>query len=176
MKLPLQITGRNFSLTDVIKQEINEKAEKLDTFYSEIMRCRVIVETPHRSQHDGVLYNVHIDITVPGGEIVIKREPHEDLYAAIRSSFDTAYRRLEEFAGQQRGDVKRHENSPYARVSVLFPDKGYGFLTTSDGREIYFHKNSVLSRKFSHLQVGTEVRFVEEEGEKGPQASTVSVI
>jgi cold shock CspA family protein len=49
----------------------------------------------------------------------------------------------------------------------------YGFLTSDDGREIYFHKNSVLGRAFPPLHVGTAVRFVEEAGEKGPQASTV---
>jgi ribosomal subunit interface protein len=176
MKIPLQITARNFDLTDVIRNEIYEKAEKLDNFYGGIMRCRVIVETPHRRQRDGVLYNVRIDMTVPGSELMIKREPHEDLYAAIRNSFDAAYRRLEEFARQRRGDVKRHEESAYARVSALFPDKGYGFLTTPEGREIYFHKNSVLNRKFNRLKVGTEVRFIEEVGEKGPQASTVSLV
>jgi cold shock CspA family protein len=57
----------------------------------------------------------------------------------------------------------------------LFPERGYGFLTTSDGREVYFHQNSVLGNKFKDLKIGTEVRFVEEPGDKGPQASTVRV-
>ncbi|MCK4467404.1 MAG: cold shock domain-containing protein, partial [Desulfobacterales bacterium] len=52
---------------------------------------------------------------------------------------------------------------------------GYGFLTTPDGREFYFHKNSVLDDKFKVLKVGMKVRFVEELGEKGAQASTVKV-
>jgi len=175
MRLPLQITARNFTLSDTLKAEIYEKAEKLDNLYSGIMRCKVVVETPHRRQRDGVLYSVSVDITVPGAELIIKREPHEDLYAAIRNSFDAAYRKLEDFVRQQRGDVKRHEEAALARVGILFPDKGYGFLTTPDGREIYFHKHSVLNHKFDRLKVGTEVRFVEEQGEKGPQASTVSV-
>jgi cold shock CspA family protein len=45
-----------------------------------------------------------------------------------------------------------------------------------DGREIYFHKNSVLDDKFKTLEVGTEVRFAESNGDKGPQASTVVVL
>jgi cold shock CspA family protein len=49
----------------------------------------------------------------------------------------------------------------------------YGFLQTADGREIYFHKNSVLQPGFDRLEVGTEVYYAEEAGEKGPQASTV---
>ena len=64
---------------------------------------------------------------------------------------------------------------PRAIVSALFPEKGYGFLTTPDGREFYFHKNSVLHDKFKNLKIGMKVRFVEELGEKGAQASTVKV-
>jgi cold shock CspA family protein len=61
-------------------------------------------------------------------------------------------------------------------VSKLFPDEGYGFLETPDGREVYFHRNSVLGADFDRLSIGTEVRFAEEEGEKGLQASTVTVV
>jgi cold shock CspA family protein len=42
--------------------------------------------------------------------------------------------------------------------------------------EIYFHRNSVLDADFDKLKIGTEVRFVEEAGDKGPQASTVKVV
>jgi cold shock CspA family protein len=42
------------------------------------------------------------------------------------------------------------------------------FIETADGREVYFHCNSVLDDAFEHLTVGSEVRFVEEMGEKGP--------
>ena len=48
--------------------------------------------------------------------------------------------------------------------------------TTLDGREVFFHRNSVLDDGFRHLDIGTEVRFVEELGEKGPQASTVKLV
>jgi cold shock CspA family protein len=61
-------------------------------------------------------------------------------------------------------------------VSKLFPDEGYGFIGTPDGREVYFHRDSVLHGGFDHLRIGTEVAFVEEEGKKGPQASTVKPV
>ena len=175
MKIPLQITARNFDLTETIEDAIREKARKLDLFYDQIMRCRVLVEAPHRHHHKGVLFNTRIDITVPGGEIVIKREPHEDLYVSIGDAFRAAKRQIEDYTRQQRGDVKHHEETARALVSTLFPEKGYGFLTTADGREFYFHKNSVLGDKFKDLKIGMKVRFVEESGEKGPQASTVKV-
>jgi len=176
MKIPLQITSRNFELSDAIEEAIRAKAEKLDQFYDQISRCKVTVEVPHRHRHKGILYDVRIDITVPGGEIVVKREPHEDVYVSIRDTFDAARRQLKTRAEVRRGAVKFHEETPRGRVSAIFPEKGYGFLSTWDGREIYFHRNSVLGDKFDGLKVGTEVHFVEEHGDKGPQASTLRVM
>lgn len=176
MDLPLQITARDIELTDTIKTEIAERAEKLDKFYDRIMRCKVMVECPKRHQNDGKLYNLRIVIKVPGAELTVKRELNKDLYVAIRDAFDAARRKLEDFAREQRGVVKHHEEPPRGRISALFTEKGYGFLTTPDGYEVYFHKNSVLNKDFEKLKVGTEVRFAEEQGEKGPQASTVTVL
>ncbi len=176
MEIPLQITGRNLEVTESIESEIRQKAEKLDKFYDRIMRCRVVVESPHRHHHKGKLYNVRIYMTLPGAELIIKREPHEDLYVSIRDSFNAARRKLEDYARRQRGDVKHHEEIPHARISSLFPEKGYGFIVTPENREIYFHEHSILNRDFKHLKVGMAVRFAEEKGEKGPQASTVTVI
>jgi ribosomal subunit interface protein len=176
MNIPIQITVRDFELPEAARTAIQEKVEKLDTFYEKIMSCRVVVETPHRRQQKGVLYNVRIDMGIPGADLVVKREPHEDLYVAIREAFDAARRQLQDHAHRQRGEVKFHEEVPRARVSVVFPEAGYGFLETPDGREFYFHQNSVLNNKFKALKPGMEVRFVEGQGEKGPQASTVELV
>jgi ribosomal subunit interface protein len=112
MKLPLQITARNVSLSEAAEAAIREKAAKLDTFYDRIMSCRVVVEAPHRHQHQGALYNVRIDITVPGSELVVKKEPHEDLYVSIRDAFDAARRQIQDYAHKQRGETKLHETPP----------------------------------------------------------------
>jgi ribosomal subunit interface protein len=175
MKHPLQITVRNMSLSEAAKAAIQEKAAKLEAVDNQIIGCRVLVEVPHKHQHQGILYNVRIDVTIPGAEIVIKREENEDVYVAIRDAFNAARRRLRDRRRQQQIDavVPREEPQPHARVSRLFPIEGYGFLETPDGRDIYFHRNSVLHEAFDHLELGETVRYVEEEGEKGPQASTV---
>ncbi len=173
MKLPLQITARHMSLSEAAETTIREKVAKLDTFCERIMGCRVLVEAPHRSQNQGSMYNVRIDITVPGSEMVVKREPHEDLYVAIRDAFDAARRQLQAYTRKQRGEVKIHEETPIARVARLFPEEGYGFLETPDGREIYFHENSVSNGGFRHIAPGAAVRYSEEVGEQGPQASVV---
>ncbi|ALP53085.1 RNA polymerase subunit sigma-54 [Candidatus Tenderia electrophaga] len=111
MKLPLQITSRNVSLSETAEQAIHEKAAKLDQFYDRIMGCRVLVEAPHRHQHQGNQYNVRLDITVPGAEIVIKREENEDLYVAIRDAFEAAQRKVKEFSSKQKA-MKGAERIP----------------------------------------------------------------
>ncbi len=111
MKLPLQITSRNVSLSENAEQSIREKAAKLDQFYDHIMSCRVLVESPHRHQQRGNHYNVRLDITVPGSEIVIKREENEDLYLAIRDAFDAAQRKVKEHSAKLK-DVKGAEGIP----------------------------------------------------------------
>jgi cold shock CspA family protein len=78
---------------------------------------------------------------------------------AIRDAVDAARRRLEGYARRQRGAVKAHEGLPRGRVSKLFPEEGYGFLDTPDGREIYCHRHSVLHPGFDRLDIGMEVRF-----------------
>lgn len=110
MKLPLQITTRNVSLSEAAETAIRDKAAKLETFHDNITACRVLVEVPHRHKQQGMSYNVSIDITVPGNEIIVKREPNEDLYVAIRDSFDAARRQLQEISARRRGDVKTHVN------------------------------------------------------------------
>lgn len=176
MEIPLQITTRDIDLTDSIKTEITEKAEKLNIFYNRITRCRVVIESPKRHQHEGKLYSIHIYITIPGAEIMVKRELDKDIYVAIRDAFHDARRKLEEFVRKQRGDVKFHEEATHAVIKSLFQDKDYGFITTADGQDVYFHANSVTNEDFKKLKVGMKVRFVEEAGEKGPQASTVTVL
>ena len=176
MQLPIQVTLRDISPSEPVEGYIRERAAKLDAFYDKIMGCRVVVEAPVRHHRKGGPFKVRIDLTVPGDELVVNRQSDEDLYVAIREAFDAMRRRLEDYARRQRGSVKAHEAPPHARVSKLFPEEGYGFLETPDGSEIYFHRNSVLAPGFDRLEVGAEVRFVEELGEQGPQASTVTVV
>jgi len=164
--------------SEAIEKNIREKAAKLDDFYEKIIGCRVLVEAPHRHHRKGKLYHVRIDLTLPGSEIVINREPsrhasHKDLYVAIRDAFTAARRKIQDFTRRRRGVMKIHEPLPQGRVAKIFSDKGFGFLDATDGREIYFHSNSVLEPGFARLEIGTEVTFAEEQGVNGPQASTV---
>jgi ribosomal subunit interface protein len=178
VEYPVQITFHGLEATDAIKRAVEERAEKLDRFYDKIESCRVVVDSPHKHQQKGRLYQVKVHLVVPGEELVVSREssehaPHEDLYLAINDGFKEMTRRLEDYVRRRRRLVKTHETPAIGRVVRLFPERGYGFIATADGREIYFHRNAVLDDGFDKLAEGAEVRFAEESGDKGPQASTV---
>lgn len=179
MQVPLDIAFHDIPPSEAVREAIREKAQKLETYFNRITSCRVVVESPHRHQRKGRLYRVRIDLTVPGSEIVVGRDrhdrhAHEDVYMAIRDAFDAARRQLEDYVRRTRHEIKRHESSwSQGRVTKLFSEEGYGFITAPDGLEIYFHKNSVLDQGFDHLQIDSMVRYVQELGEKGPQASSV---
>lgn len=178
MQIPLEVSFRNVAPSAAIEAAIREKAAKLEEFYDRITSARVVVETPHRRHRQGKLFHVRIDLRVPNREIVVSREPaehhaFEDVYVAIRDAFDAAKRQLEDHVREATGRTKAHETMPHGRVARLDVEKGFGFIETPDGREVYFHRNSVVGADFARLSAGDEVRFAEEAGEQGPQASTV---
>lgn len=181
MQIPLQISFRNMTSSEAVAARIRERAEEIERFCDRITSCRVVVEAPHRHQHQGRIYHVRVDITVPGEEVVVKRDPsahhaHEDVYVAIRDAFDAARRQLEDHVRRRfHGERKSHEAPSTGRVVRLFPWEGYGFLAAEQEGDVYFDRRSVLNGGFDRLTVGDEVRFVSHpgEGEKGPQASTV---
>ena len=180
MQIPLQITFRHMEHSDALDAKIREKVQKLEQFAKHIMSCRVTVDLEHKHHQQGKLYGVKIDITLPETVIIADRHPdkhhaHEDVYVALRDAFDASRRQLEDYVRIQRGKVKEHKIMPHGRIKELFPSTDYGWIETSDGREIYFHRNSVIDEDFDNLAAGDKVHFNEEMGEEGPQASTVHV-
>jgi ribosomal subunit interface protein len=109
MKLPLEIVFRNVSRTDEIEERIRNKAGKLDRFFDRITGCRVVVEAPHKSHQKGNNYHVRIELTVPGGELVVNRDPqtpaHEDLNIALRDAFQAAQRQLQAYSEKRNAST-----------------------------------------------------------------------
>lgn len=174
MEIPLQIRAQNVVLSPAEEQMIREAALKLETFAPRTVSCRVAIEMPKREGRSGCRYRVHVNLGVPGGEIIVRHRTDELLQSAVQKAFKAAGRRLQDYVRQQRGDIKLPQRPAHAIVTRLFPWEGYGFLTSEDGREIYFDRRSVLNEAFGRLEEGAEVRYVEEPGEQGPQASMVA--
>ncbi len=197
--IPTTVTFRGLAHSDALEADVREQVARLEQFYGGIVGCRVLIEVPHRHQRGGRHFHVRIEVTVPGGSpIIVSHEPslHGSLKdneeaehhrsaeidsvqrhrrVAVHQAFDTARRQLQDFAREHRGAVKMHEAPAHGRVSEISKVDGYGFIQEGE-RRIYFSRASVLDGDFNALAVGTPVVFVEEMGEKGPQASTVRVI
>jgi cold shock CspA family protein/ribosome-associated translation inhibitor RaiA len=181
VRLPLQITFRHMEPSPALETRIRELAARLDKFSSEIMHCHVIVEGPPKHPQQGGLFQVRIDLTVPEKEIAISRthpihHSHEDAYIALRDAFRAARRQLEDYERERQAPAKTRVGPPHGRVSELHPEADFGRIATDDGRVVYFHRNSVKDGSFEQLSVGTDVRFTEEPGDQGPQASTVHIL
>jgi cold shock CspA family protein/ribosome-associated translation inhibitor RaiA len=197
MQLTLTITFRGIDPSATLEAEICTRIGKLETYYRPIMGCHVLVELAERHHETGNRYHARIDLTVPGEEIVVaheaslhataqdvdaekatKEEPDPErkhARVAVHEAFDIARRRLQDYARRQRGTVKTAARQPRGRVVQLFPIDEYGYIEAEDGHEVHFQKSSVLKNAFHRLTVGSMVSFVEEPGEKGPQASTVKL-
>jgi len=181
MQIPVQVTFRDMPVSDEIELACRKEAEKLERYHPRITGCHVVVAQPHRHHRKGNLFQVRVEVVLPGGEVAVNREPPEHrqgavIELAIREAFDTVRRRIEDVLRRRRGAVKVHETPAHGRIARTFPLEGYGFLTTAEGRELYFHRNSVLGDAFERLEVGDEVAYHEESGENGPQASSVSPV
>ena len=178
MQTPLQISFHGMEPSPAIEARIREKAAKLEHFSDRIVGCRVVVEAPHHHHRRGNLYNVRIDLSMPGKDVYVGHSgrlnhAHEDVNVAIRDAFNAATRQVEDHTRRMRGAVKAHDAPAHGKISQLLDD--YGFVVMPDGQEVYFHKNSVVDTDFYKLEIGHEVRLViaEGEGAKGSQASAI---
>lgn len=199
MLLTPTITFRGIEPSSALEAEIRARIHRLERYYRSITGCRVLVELVQRHHEFGNRYHVRIDLTVPGEEIVVAHEAslhataqdvemprttkedepdpaRKHASVAVREAFDIARRRLQDYGRRQRGVVKRPTRQSRGRVVQLAPIDEYGYIEAEDGREVYFQRSSVLKGAFGRLTVGSAVSFVEEPGEKGPQASTVKLL
>lgn len=183
MQTPLEMSFKNMSRSEAIEKRTQAMVDGLEQLYGGITSCHVFVAAPHRHHRTGRHYDVRIEVRVPGAELAVNNEPgdvnaHEDINVAIRDSFRAMERQLEKWKDRAQGRVKTHEAALHGRVAELDREGGYGQIAATDGRLVYFHRNSVADDQFDNLAVGDTVDFNVNpgEGEKGPQASFVRTI
>ena len=179
MQTPLEIDFQGMIADQAIHASIEQHVAALERRCGRVTACRVVLKAPGPHHRTGGLYEVNIHLALPNGrEVNVARTPpaderHADLTFAINDAFKHARRQLQDQVRRMQAQVKHREGQPIGTVRNLDLSCEFGFLEAADGHEVYFHRNSVLDGAFSRLAVGTRVTFVEEMGEKGPQASTV---
>ena len=55
-------------------------------------------------------------------------------------------------------------------------DKGFGFIATGNGKDVFFHSSSLQGAQWHQLQEGQRVSFSVGEGPKGPRAEGVTLL
>jgi ribosomal subunit interface protein len=172
--LPVQITVRDMPSSPALEDHLRKKAMKLNQYCPKINSCRIVIHVPQKHKHQGKLFSVSIDLTVPGKELVVNRKLDEDVYVAIRDAFQALERQLETYTRKRRGDVKLHELLMQGFVKKLFMDAGYGFIQGSDGSEYYFSPTNVSYPSFAQLQLGDIVQFIGVPQSEGMQAHRIT--
>jgi hypothetical protein len=125
----VEVTFRNLKTSEWLVREIRGRASKLETYYPQIVSCRVLVAVPHRHHDHGNPFEVHIDLVVPGEEIAVSRMPRvreltkdapastkrlditavrKDVLLVVRGAFAAAKRQLQDYARRRRHAVKAH--------------------------------------------------------------------
>jgi len=185
MQTPVEIDFHGFKGNEQLRACVMKNVSLLERRFGRITACRVVIKAPSERHRTGSACEIAIRLSLPQGrEVEIGRSEKTeravdrlaDPLVALNDAFKRARRRLQDHARRMRGHVKSHDGPPIATVKRFDEAGGFGFLETQDGREIYFHKNSLLNDGGRQVGPGTRVTFFEEIGEKGPQASTVKVL
>jgi cold shock CspA family protein/ribosome-associated translation inhibitor RaiA len=182
MQTPIQIDFQGVDAGPRTREAIARHVDQLEQRCGRVTACRVVLKGPGDRHRTGGQYEVNIRLALPDGrEVDISRTPkaderHSDLSFAINDAFKRARRRLQDEVRRMRGHVKQHEGQPIGTVAWLDRLGEFGIVRATDGQEVYFHRNSVLNGGFKKLKVGARVTYIEQAGEKGPQAGTVRLL
>jgi len=181
MQTAIEIDFQGMNADPALRRLVEKHVDTIEERFGEIAWCRVVIRAPSDHHRNGGPYEVNIHILlhrsrdVDIGRSATADERFADPIFAVNDAFKRALRRLQERARRRRGQVKSHDGPPVATVKSINGDD-FGFLETEDGREVYFHRNSVLNHGFTQLAPGARVTYCEEAGLKGSQASTVKLL
>ena len=107
---PVQVVFHGIERSDAVEEHVRDQVARLERLHPQVTGCRVTVGLPHNRQQQGKRFDVHVELAVPGGELMVNRGlGQEDIYAALRDAFDAAKRQLDDHGRAQRGEVKHHE-------------------------------------------------------------------
>jgi len=122
MAIPVEISYRHLEKSDFIHEKVMLRLKQLETISGEINRAHIVLSSPHHSKHQGNHYEVHIELYVPGTELIVTQntgtsDAHEDFYVALRDAFDAMERQLKRWKEKRRMDIKAHSRPPAPEAS-----------------------------------------------------------
>ncbi|BHH84341.1 cold shock domain-containing protein [Desulforhopalus sp. 52FAK] len=173
--MELKIEARNVELRKGWQTKIEEEQKKLIRHYPNfVLHLRVSIEATTAHKQGG--YEIKLVATVPNDTVVVSRSS-EIVRAALTESFDVLALQLKEIQRKKRKNKKQASSSDQSDgvgiIRKVSPHESYGFITSVDQRDIYFHENSLKNLSIDDLTEGDSVIFGESYGDKGPQATWV---
>ena len=171
--MDIRINVRNTELLKEWEDKIGEEVSKLESRYPEIIHdLRFTIVAP--SHHRLGAFEIRAVSTVPGDTIVVKNNG-ELVIPLIGDVFNDLNRQLREYNRKRQHLTRQELSCGIGRIRRVVPKGEYGFIQSTDGREIYFHKNSLKNCAYDDIQEGDSVEFSVDEGEKGPRATWVKL-
>jgi ribosome-associated translation inhibitor RaiA len=113
MSAPLEITFHGLEKSDAVEARIRDKFTRLQQHFERITHGRVVVETPRKHSPTAKVFQVKIEIGLPGQKpLIVCYEPvvdqaRTDVSLAIRDAFAAARRRLDDAAAKIKHPAKR---------------------------------------------------------------------
>ena len=175
--MDLHIESRNVEMTPRWKTEIEERMADLQRGHDDLTHGRVTLTKNRHHKKDQRVAEAMVIVTLPGRHTVTSRKEEKTFEEAIRAAFAAVEIELRKYRDKRDSKEIRVPPVPLRGVICkLFRQGGYGFILKEGGGEVYFHKNALHGLKFENLEDGVEVTFNMEEGDKGPQATTVNPV
>ncbi|MBW4706802.1 ribosome-associated translation inhibitor RaiA [Roseobacter sp. YSTF-M11] len=180
MKPQVEITFKDIEHSDAVETRIRERVAKLLAMSENIRRCHVWVRVPHRRGRKPAAYVIDLSVQMTGSSLHVDHRPgddtaHTDIYVAIRDAFNAMERQLRKWKEQHKGRPQTHETPLQGRIESLDGYAECGQIATTDGRLIYFHRNSVVNDGYDGLNEGdvVELSVDTRDAEEGPHARFV---
>jgi ribosomal subunit interface protein len=149
---------------------IDGRLARLAERYPKLIRVHVTLK--HGRHHLRGSEEVDVVATCPGATLRAAKQ-EEEMRDAVHAALDALERELAAHHEGRRHFGKAPGPRPSGTIARLFTDRGYGFILTDEGAEVYFHRNALHELDFASLQLGLPVELEIEHGEHGLQASRV---
>jgi ribosomal subunit interface protein len=168
--MDVEIQTQNVAMQPGWRALIDERLARLVERYPELIRVHVTLR--HGRHHQHGTEEVDIVATCPGATLRAAKQ-EEEMRDAIHAALDALERELAAHHEERRHFGKAPGPRTSGTIVRIFTDRGYGFILTDDGEEVYFHRNALHELDFGSLPLGLPVEIELERGERGSQASRV---